>query len=219
MTRILVIDNYDSFVYTLGGYLQQLGAEITVIRNDDVSVGELEHLVTEFDGVLISPGPGTPADAGISVPMVGIALRTGIPLLGVCLGHQAIAEAMGATVTHADELMHGKVSRVQHTGDAFFAGVAPEFDATRYHSLAVVRDTMPADLVITAETAQGIVMALRHRELPIYGVQYHPESVLTEGGYQQLGNWLTVVGAPNAAEIAASLSPLLATRDEGSTAS
>lgn len=209
MTRILVIDNYDSFVYTLGGYLQQLGASVEVIRNDDVSIGELEQLVRDFDGVLISPGPGIPADAGVSIPMVEIALRTGVPLLGVCLGHQAIAEAMGATVTHADELMHGKISRVRHTADPFFDGVADEFDATRYHSLAVVRDTVPADLLITAETAQGIVMALRHRELPIYGVQYHPESVLTEGGYRQLGNWLAVVGAPNAAAIAATLSPLL----------
>ena len=208
MTKILVIDNYDSFVYTLNGYLQQLGAETRVIRNDAVSIGELGRLVSEFDGVLISPGPGTPADAGISIAMVRLALTTGVPVLGVCLGHQAIAEALGATVTHADELMHGKVSRVHHSGDAFFEGVAPEFDATRYHSLAVVRDTVPAELVITAETEHGIVMALRHRELPIYGVQYHPESVLTEGGYRQLGNWLTVVGSPNAAQIAATLSPL-----------
>ena len=211
MTRVLVIDNYDSFVYTLNGYLQQLGAETHVIRNDDVSVGELERLVTEYDGVLISPGPGTPADAGVSIPMVGIALRTGIPLLGVCLGHQAIAEALGATVTHAEELMHGKVSRVRHTGDTFFSGVAEEFNATRYHSLAVVRGTVPESLVITAETAGGVVMALRHAELPIYGVQYHPESVLTEGGYRQLGNWLTMLGLANAAEIAATLSPLIAT--------
>ncbi len=210
MTRILVIDNYDSFVYTLNGYLQQLGAETRVIRNDEVSVGELEQLATEFDGVLISPGPGTPADAGLSIPMVGIALRTGVPLLGVCLGHQAIAEAMGATVTHADELMHGKVSRVRHAGDSFFEGVNSEFDATRYHSLAVVRSTVPRELMITAETANGIVMALRHRELPVYGVQYHPESVLTEGGYRQLGNWLVVCGVTNAAETAASLSPLIA---------
>ena len=210
MTRILGIDNYDSFVYTLNGYLQQLGATTQVIRNDAVSIGELERLASEFDGVLISPGPGTPADAGVSIPMVRIALRSGIPLLGVCLGHQAIAEALGATVTHADELMHGKVSKVRHLDDAFFAGVAPVFNATRYHSLAVVRDTVPEELTITAETDQGIVMALRHRELPIYGVQYHPESVLTEGGYQQLGNWLTAVGSPNAAAIAATLSPLLA---------
>lgn len=212
MTRILVIDNYDSFVYTLNGYLQQLGATTEVIRNDAVSVGELETLVTGFDGVLISPGPGTPADAGISIPMVRIALRTGAPLLGVCLGHQAIAEALGATVTHADELMHGKISRVRHVEDPFFEGVANEFDATRYHSLAVVRSTVPDELLITAETERGTVMAFRHHELPIYGVQYHPESVLTEGGYQQLGNWLVTVGSPNAAEIARSLSPLLSVR-------
>lgn len=209
MTRILVIDNYDSFVYTLNGYLQQLGAETHVIRNDDVSVGELEQLVAGYDGVLISPGPGTPAAAGISIPMVGIALRHGVPLLGVCLGHQAIAETLGATVTHAAELMHGKVSRVRHANDEFFSGVAEEFSATRYHSLAVVRDTIPDSLVVTAETAGGVVMGLRHRELPIFGVQYHPESVLTEGGYQQLGNWLRIVGLENAAEIAATLSPLI----------
>lgn len=216
MTRILVIDNYDSFVYTLNGYLQQLGAETHVIRNDDVSVGELERLVTEFDGVLISPGPGTPAESGVSIPMVRIALCTGVPLLGVCLGHQAIAETLGATVTHADELMHGKVSRVRHTGDSFFTGVSSEFDATRYHSLAVVRSTVPETLVVTAETASGVIMALRHRELPIYGVQYHPESVLTEGGYRQLGNWLGMVGLANAPEIAATLSPLITADATGS---
>lgn len=209
MTHILVIDNYDSFVYTLNGYLQQLGAETDVVRNDALSVGELERAAQQVDGVLLSPGPGAPTDAGISIPMVHLALRTGVPLLGVCLGHQAIAEAMGGVVTHADELMHGKISRVRHEGDPFFAGVAPEFDATRYHSLAVVRETVPEDLKITAETERGIVMAFRHRQSPIYGVQYHPESVLTEGGYQQLGNWLGVVGATNAPAIAATLSPML----------
>lgn len=212
MARVLVIDNYDSFVYTLNGYLQQLGAETRVVRNDELSIGELEQILTEYDGVLISPGPGTPANAGISIPMVHLAVRTGIPLLGVCLGHQAIAEAMGATVTHADELMHGKVSTITHHDDSFFAGVASQFQATRYHSLAVVRDTVPDELLITAETENGIVMALRHTELPIYGVQYHPESVLTEGGYRQLGNWLVACGATSAAEIAATLSPLLTTK-------
>lgn len=210
MTRILVIDNYDSFVYTLNGYLQQLGADTTVIRNDAVSVGELERLVGGVDGVLISPGPGAPGDAGISIPMVRLAVRTGVPVLGVCLGHQAIAEALGATVTHAEELMHGKVSRVRHFDDPFFAGVASEFDATRYHSLAVVRESIPEALRVTAETAGGVVMAVQHRERPIFGVQYHPESVLTEGGYRQLGNWLTMTGAEHAAEIAATLSPVVA---------
>lgn len=212
MTRVLVIDNYDSFVYTLNGYLQQLGAETRVVRNDEMSIGELEQVVANYDGVLISPGPGTPTNAGISIPMVHLAVRTGVPLLGVCLGHQAIAEALGATVTHADELMHGKVSTITHHDDSFFEGVATQFQATRYHSLAVVRDTVPDELIITAETANGIVMALRHSELPIYGVQYHPESVLTEGGYRQLGNWLVACGATSAAEIAATLSPLLTTK-------
>lgn len=211
MTHILVIDNYDSFVYTIAGYLQQLGATVKVIRNDDLSIAELEATLVDYDGVLVSPGPGTPADAGVSIPMINIALRTGIPVLGVCLGHQAIAEALGATVTHAEELMHGKVSRVTHTGDQFFEGVPAEFNATRYHSLAVVRDTVPETLEITAETAGGVVMALHHRERPIFGVQYHPESVLTEGGYQQFGNWLEIVGAKGAAERAKSLSPLITT--------
>lgn len=207
MTRILVIDNYDSFVYTLNGYLQQLGADTTVIRNDAPELDDLSARFSEYDGVLVSPGPGTPADAGVSIRAVQTARQTGVPLLGVCLGHQAIAEAFGATVSHAEELVHGKVSRVTHTGEGFFSGVPETFDATRYHSLAVVRETLPEELTITAETAGGVIMALRHRELPIYGVQYHPESVLTEGGYRMLGNWLVVTGAANAAETAASLSP------------
>jgi len=210
MTRILVIDNYDSFVYTLNGYLQQLGAETDVIRNDSVTPAELRTLVDQYDGVLISPGPGKPADAGVSIAMVDLALETGKPVLGVCLGHQAIAEATGATVTNAEELMHGKISRVHHTGDILFRDVPETFNATRYHSLAVVRDTVPADLEVTAETEAGIVMALRHREKPIWGVQFHPESVLTEGGYQMLGNWLEQLGLAGAADRAKQLSPLLA---------
>lgn len=209
MTRILVIDNYDSFVYTLNGYLQQLGAETQVIRNDDITGQELAELITQFDGVLISPGPGKPADAGISVDMVQLALTEGKPVLGVCLGHQTIAEAVGAVVTNAEELMHGKVSKVEHNGDAFFAGVPREFDATRYHSLAVVRETVPEQLEITAETHSGVVMALRHRTKPIWGVQFHPESVMTEGGYQMLGNWLENIGLAGAAEKARHLSPLV----------
>lgn len=209
MTRILVIDNYDSFVYTINGYLRQLGADTTVVRNDEISEENLEGIIADFDGVLISPGPGTPDRAGVSIPLVHVAIRTGTPVLGVCLGHQAIAEALGAEVTHADELMHGKVSRVTHSGDAFFEGVARQFLATRYHSLAVVRGSVPQELVITAETDGGVVMALRHREHPIYGVQYHPESVLTEWGYRQLGNWLEVTGARGAAERAAAMSPLV----------
>lgn len=210
MTSILVIDNYDSFVYTLNGYLQQLGAETTVIRNDAITVEELAEMVKQFDGVLISPGPGKPADAGISIDMVKLALAEKTPLLGVCLGHQAIAEASGAVVTNAEELMHGKVSQVTHTGDSFFQDVPTTFTATRYHSLAVVRDTVPGELEVTAETSNGVVMGLRHRDLPIWGVQFHPESVMTEGGYQMLGNWLEQVGLVGAAERAKHLSPLLA---------
>lgn len=216
MTRVLVIDNYDSFVYTLNGYLRQLGAETEVIRNDDVTPEQLRSLIQQFDGVLVSPGPGTPADAGVSIEMVKLALAEGTPLLGVCLGHQAIAEAMGGVVTNADELMHGKVSRVRHSGDELFRDVPETFNATRYHSLAVVRESVPDQLEVTAETESGVVMALRHRTQPIWGVQFHPESVLTEGGYQMLGNWLEQLGLVGAAERARHLSPLLKEDGAGS---
>ncbi|MDO4240952.1 MAG: aminodeoxychorismate/anthranilate synthase component II [Microbacteriaceae bacterium] len=208
--RLLVIDNYDSFVYTLVGYLEQLGAETTVLRNDAVSEAELPGLLAEFDAVLVSPGPGNPGEAGVSIPLIRLAAQESKPLLGVCLGHQAIAEAYGATVTHAEELMHGKTSRVQHDGDDFYAGVPAEFQATRYHSLAVVRDTVPEELEVTASTASGIIMALRHKTAPLFGVQYHPESVMTEYGYRQLGNWLELAGLAGVAERAAGLSPLIA---------
>lgn len=209
MTRILVIDNYDSFVYTLNGYLQELGAETEVVRNDAFAASDVASRVAEFDGVLISPGPGKPAEAGVSIPAVEAAVESGQPLLGVCLGHQAIAEAFGAVVTNAEELMHGKTSRISHDSSAFYDGVPQPFTATRYHSLAVVDGTVPEDLVITSRTQGGVIMGLRHQEAPIYGVQFHPESVLTEGGYRMLGNWLEVVGLPGARERAASLSPLV----------
>lgn len=209
MTKILVLDNYDSFVYTLNGYLQQLGAETEVLRNDVVPESQLPELLAKYDAVLLSPGPGTPADAGLSIAVVKQALVTGQPVFGVCLGHQAIAEAMGATVTSAEELMHGKTSQVQHDSSLVYQGVPQPFTATRYHSLAVVANTVPEDLLVTSKTAGGVIMGLQHRSKPIYGVQFHPESVLTEGGYRMLGNWLESIGLEGAAERAKSLSPLV----------
>ena len=210
MTHILVVDNYDSFVYTLNGYLHQLGATTDVIRNDEVGLEDVPELVGEYDGILVSPGPGAPADAGISIAIVKEAVAQNVPLLGVCLGHQAIAEAFGATVAHADELMHGKTSQVTHDESTLFVGVPEEFQATRYHSLAVVDDTVPPELVVTARTRGGVIMGLNHQSAPVYGVQFHPESVLTEGGYTMLGNWLEVTGLSGAAAIARSLSPRVA---------
>ncbi len=209
MTRVLVIDNYDSFVYTLNGYLQELGAETTVVRNDDYSVADAAARAADYDAVLVSPGPGRPSEAGVSIATVRAAYAAGQPLLGVCLGHQAIAEAFGATVTNAEELMHGKTSRVTHDGSAFYAGVPQPFTATRYHSLAVVEDTVPPELVISARTQGGVIMGLRHTSAPLYGVQFHPESVLTEGGYRMLGNWLEHAGLAGAAVRALGLNPLV----------
>lgn len=207
MVRILVLDNYDSFVYTLNGYLQQLGAETEVVRNDAISESELPALLANFDALLISPGPGTPASAGLSIPAVKHALATDYPVFGVCLGHQAIAEAMGATVESAPELMHGKTSRVQHSDSMILNGLPQDFLATRYHSLAVVRETVPEDLVITGQTESGVIMSLQHKTKPIYGVQFHPESVMTEGGYHMLANWLESLGLQGALDKAKHLSP------------
>jgi para-aminobenzoate synthetase component 2 len=209
MTRVLVVDNYDSFVYTLNGYLLQLGAETDVVRNDAFAAADAASVIARYDAVLLSPGPGTPAAAGVSVPVVRAALAAGQPLLGVCLGHQAIAEAMGATVTHADELMHGKTSQITHDGSEFYLGVPQPFTATRYHSLAVVDSTVPDSLVVTSRTAGGVIMGIRHESAPLYGVQFHPESVLTEGGYLMLANWLDVAGLPGARAAAAGLTPLV----------
>ena len=209
MTKVLVLDNYDSFVYTLNGYLQQLGAETDVLRNDVVAEGELGELISRYDAVLISPGPGTPADAGLSIATVRYAMEHDVPVFGVCLGHQAIAEALGATVRQAEELMHGKTSLVEHDSSLIYRDVPQPFTATRYHSLAVVDSTVPEELIVTSRTAGGVIMGLQHRFKPIYGVQFHPESVLTQGGYQMLGNWLESIGLKGAAEKAKSLSPLV----------
>ena len=211
MTRILVVDNYDSFVYTIVGYLDQLGAETVVVRNDDpVLLAPLEG----YDGVLVSPGPGTPRAAGESMDVIRACAAARLPMLGVCLGHQALAEVFGATVTHAPELMHGKTSPIAHTGDTVLAGLPAPFTATRYHSLAVLDGTVPDDLVVTARVAredgsEGVIMALRHRDLPLYGVQFHPESVLTEGGHRLLANWLEICGSPDAVSSSAGLAPLV----------
>ena len=209
MTRVLVVDNYDSFVYTLNGYLLQLGAETDVVRNDSFPAAQAAARIAGYDAVLLSPGPGTPAAAGVSIPIVNAALTAGQPLLGVCLGHQAIAEALGATVTHAEELMHGKTSLITHDGSEFYRGVPQPFTATRYHSLAVVESTVPGELVVTSRTPGGVIMGLRHESAPIFGVQFHPESVLTEGGYLMLANWLAVAGLPEAREAARGLAPLV----------
>lgn len=204
-----MIDNYDSFVFTLVGYLEQLGADVTVIRNDEVSAAEAEKLAAEHDGVLVSPGPGAPAEAGFIIELIRWAKDAQKPLIGVCLGHQAIAEAFGGTVTHAPELMHGKTSELVHEGKSVFAGVPSPFTATRYHSLAVVPETMPEELEVTSTTNNGIIMGLQHKSAPMHGVQFHPESVLTEGGYLMLGNWLEEVGQKGSAEKAKTLSPLI----------
>jgi para-aminobenzoate synthetase component 2 len=209
MTRVLVIDNYDSFVYTLNGYLQQLGAETTVVRNDAFEATDAAATIAEYDAVLLSPGPGKPSEAGVSIPVVFAALESNTPLLGVCLGHQAIAEALGATVTNAEELMHGKTSVIHHDDSAFYHGVPDGFTATRYHSLAVVDGTVPESLVVTSRTEGGVIMGVRHVSSPVYGVQFHPESVLTEGGYKMLGNWLATAGLEDAPAKAAGLNPLL----------
>jgi para-aminobenzoate synthetase component 2 len=203
--KILVIDNYDSFVFNLVQYLAQLGAQCTVARNDEINVEQ----ASEYDGVLISPGPGTPERAGISVAMVHYCAEKKIPLFGVCLGHQAIAVAFGGTVSQAPEILHGKTSQVFHRGMGVLKDIPSPFNATRYHSLAVERASVPPEIEITGETESGVLMSMRHKNLPIEGVQFHPESVLTEHGHQMLANWLVECGDPLAREKAVGLSPVV----------
>lgn len=205
MTRILVVDNYDSFVFTIVGYLQQLGADCDVVRNDAVSAADAEG----YDGVLVSPGPGTPEEAGVSMAMIEGCAERAQPMLGVCLGHQALGVVAGATVGRAPELLHGKTSLVVHDDTGVLEGLASPFTATRYHSLTIDPPTLPDSLVANGHTRSGIIMAVRHRDLPLHGVQFHPESVLTEGGHRILANWLAVCGATDAVAASRGLSPLV----------
>jgi para-aminobenzoate synthetase component 2 len=201
MTKILVVDNYDSFVFNLVQYLQQLGAEVVVKRNDEVNA----ESINGFDGVLLSPGPGTPEDAGACIEIVNAAIEKQKPLLGVCLGHQAIGAALGGKVSRAPELLHGKTSQVQHKNEGVFKDLKSPFRATRYHSLAIETPSVPKDLLVTATTESGVIMGVKHKTAPIEGVQFHPESVLTEGGHRLLANWLETCGDKDAISVSLSL--------------
>ena len=203
--KILVLDNYDSFVFNLVQYLQQLGAECTVVRNDQFNLKDAD----KYDGVLISPGPGTPEAAGVSVELVKYCAEKKIPLLGVCLGHQAIGVAYGATVSRAPELLHGKTSMVTHKNKSVLENIPSPFTATRYHSLAIEERTLPQEIEVTGRSESGVVMSIRHTSLPIHGVQFHPESVLTEHGYQMLGNWLVECGDKDGRKKSEGLSPVM----------
>ena len=207
--RILVIDNYDSFVFNLVQYLGQLGAECEVRRNDEIALADVGRAGAA--GVLLSPGPGTPDRAGICLDVIREYAGV-LPIFGVCLGHQAIGAAYGGTVTRAPELLHGKTSQVHHKGEGVLHGLPDPFTATRYHSLAVLPETLPDEIEVTGATESGVVMAMRHRTLPVEGVQFHPESVLTEGGHIMLANWLATCGLPEALEKAPALAAEVDTR-------
>ena len=190
---VLMLDNYDSFTWNLVQYLGELGAAVKVVRNDEITVDAVAALAPER--IVISPGPGTPNEAGITLSLIR-RLAGRIPILGVCLGHQAIGQAFGGEVVRAQRVMHGKVSRVHHDGKGVFAGIPNDFVATRYHSLAIARDTLPGCLAITAESDDGEIMGVRHRALAVEGVQFHPEALLTEHGHALLRNFLDPAGAP-----------------------
>ena len=185
---LLMIDNYDSFTYNLVQYLGELGEDVKVVRNDELSVDEIERLSPKR--IVLSPGPCTPNEAGVSLGVIE-RFKGRVPMLGVCLGHQAIGQAFGGRVVHAKTLMHGKVSRINHTGAGVFRGLPTPYDATRYHSLAIQRETCPPDLEVTAWTDDGEIMGVRHRTLAVEGVQFHPESILTQHGHALLRNFLT----------------------------
>lgn len=205
--QILVVDNYDSFVFNLVQYIGQLGETVTVWRNDDARLADVDSVVKQFDAIMLSPGPGAPADAGQTPAILQAVAKAEkpIPVFGVCLGHQAIGEAFGATVGRADELLHGKTSPVTHDGTGVLKGIPSPFIATRYHSLTIDPATLPEELIATAYTDSGMLMAVRHCDLPIHGVQFHPESVLTQYGHRMLANWLRLAGGEYSEELLTNL--------------
>jgi para-aminobenzoate synthetase component II len=208
--KILVVDNYDSFVYNLVQYLAQIGAEVDVWRNDDPRFAD-PGFSAGFNGMLLSPGPGTPEEAGVCVEVVRSQAGR-LPIFGVCLGLQSIGVAYGGVVDRAPELLHGKTSLIHHQGIGVLTGLPSPFTATRYHSLAIEPATLPSELEVTATTVSGVIMAVRHRDLEVEAVQFHPESVLTEGGYQMLANWLAICGDDEAPARAAGMAPLMSAR-------
>ena len=207
---LLLLDNYDSFVHNLARYCEELGCETEVVRSDAVTVEEVRSRAPR--AIIISPGPCTPREAGVSIDVVR-EIGGSIPILGVCLGHQAIAAACGAAVVRADEPVHGRTAAIHHDGAGLFAGLHNPFRATRYHSLIVDEATLPAELRVTARTVDGIIMALQHVQRPVYGVQFHPESILTEGGHRLLANFLERAGIPSRALVGAE-TPVVESRDD-----
>lgn len=204
--KILVVNNFDSFVFNLVDYLKRLGADCTVLNNDQINISEIEN----YNGVLISPGPGTPEGAGVSIDVVKKCAELRKPLLGVCLGHQAIGVAFGGIVERAPELLHGKTSEVTHNNLGVLQNIASPFTATRYHSLIIKSNPLPQELEVTAKSESGIIMAIKHRTLPIEGVQFHPEAILTEHGYQIMGNWLLQCGDQDARKRSEGFNPIVA---------